>query len=130
MEREEEVKVIAAISAVKMHTDRYGTDFFYVGNHRSLLSTAGDMSAMDNWYRRGLPQYMDEKLDEEIVCRKLYDFRGAREHEGGAARFGVGPMRSWADDVREPTQTPFIDTSAQRLNAKYSSPRAAEESAR
>ena len=44
-----------------MYTDRYDTDFFYVGNHRSLLNTSGDMAAMDAWYRRGLPQYMDDK---------------------------------------------------------------------
>ena len=117
-----------------MYTDRYETDFFYVGNHRSLLNTSGDMAAMDAWYRRGLPQYMYDKLDEDIACRKLYDFRSAREGDGNAARtgtrFGLGPMRSWVDDVKEPTQKPFIDTSAQRLNAKYSSPRAAEESAR
>jgi len=115
-----------------MYTDRYDTDFFYVGNHRSLLNTSGDMAAMDAWYRRGLPQYMDDKLDEDIVVRKLYDFRSAREGEVGAGttKFGVGPMRSWVDDVREPTQTPFIDTKEARLNAKYSSPRSAEESAR
>ena len=73
------------------------------------------------------------KLDEDIVVRKLYDFRSAREGEvgaGGTTKFGVGPMRSWVDDVREPTQTPFIDTKEARLNAKYSSPRSAEESAR
>ena len=40
----------------RMYTDRYETDFFYVGNHRSLLNTSGDMAAMDAWYRRGLPQ--------------------------------------------------------------------------
>ena len=115
-----------------MYTDRYETDFFYVGNHRSLLNTSGDMAAMDAWYRRGLPHYMDDKLDEDIACRKLYDFRSAREGEAGAARAGtrLGPMRSWVDDVKEPTQTPFIDSSAKRLNSKYSSPRAAEESAR
>ena len=74
---------------------------------------------------------MDDKLDEEIAFRKLYDFRSAREGETARqTRFGVGPMRSWVDDVKEPTQTPFIDTSAKRMNAKYSSPRAAEESAR
>ena len=72
------------------------------------------------------------QLDEDIVVRKLYDFRSAREGEVGAGttKFGVGPMRSWVDDVREPTQTPFIDTKEARLNAKYSSPRSAEESAR
>ncbi len=52
-----------------MYTDRYESDYFYVANHRSLLNTAGDSTAELAWSRRGLPQYIDQKLDEDIVCR-------------------------------------------------------------
>ena len=59
-----------------MYTDRYDTDFFYVGNHRSLLNTSGDMAAMDAWYRRGLPQYMDDKgqLINDVYKHLALDF--------------------------------------------------------
>ena len=61
-----------------MYTDRFDSDFYYVANHRSLMSTAGDTAAELAWSRRGIDKYMDEKIDEDVLGRKMDDFRNLR----------------------------------------------------